>query len=141
MCAFFLIKGQNILFFLSFLCVYKPSAWAGLKIILFIWFHSCAQSWKRGWWEHGGGGYRHFSTLGVLLIREHKKLVLWLNKSFEINKQRDYKLSNFFLVLFPSSLYYRIFYQGGRGQWVVYYTSPQSLIITFSYLLPTCSSH
>ena len=25
--------------------------------------------------------------------------------------------------------------QGGRGQWAVYYTSPQSFIITFSYLL------
>ena len=25
--------------------------------------------------------------------------------------------------------------QGGRGHWVVYYTSPQSLIISFSYSL------
>ena len=24
--------------------------------------------------------------------------------------------------------------QGGRGQWAVYYTSPQSFIIMFSYL-------
>ena len=25
--------------------------------------------------------------------------------------------------------------QGGRGHWTVYYTSPQSIIITFSYSL------
>ena len=26
--------------------------------------------------------------------------------------------------------------QGGFGQWAVYYTSPQSFILTFSYSLP-----
>ena len=32
-------------------------------------------------------------------------------------------------------LYVSIRNQGERGHWAVYYTSPQSFIITFSYLL------
>ena len=30
---------------------------------------------------------------------------------------------------------HRVLTQGGRGQWAVYYTSPQIFIITFSYSL------
>ena len=32
-----------------------------------------------------------------------------------------------------SVVYIYIYIQGGRGQWAVYYTSPKSFIITFSY--------
>jgi hypothetical protein len=48
-------------------------------------------------------------------------------------QDRGLKLSGINYIF--SSIFIKIVFQGGRGHWAVYYTSPQSFIITFNNLL------
>ena len=48
-----------------------------------------------------------------------------------------YFLKTFFVTprFFFHPFLFSIFHQGGRGHWAVYFTSPQSFIVTFSFSL------
>ena len=62
-------------------------------------------------------------------ILRHKILILNISPNFNLQYYRK------FVELFRNLIGICKLIQGGLGHWAVYYTSPQSLIITFSYLL------
>ena len=76
-------------------------------------------------YSHNEGGYRHIVQLGETFYQAMREFFLVSTYSIYIVTAKVYHR-------FPQ-MYHII--QRERGQWTVYYTSPKSFIITFSYQL------
>ena len=76
-------------------------------------------------YSNNEGGYRHIVQLGETFYQGMREFFLVSTYSISIVTAKVYHQ-------FPQ-MYHII--QRERGQWTVYYTSPKSFIITFSYQL------